>query len=152
MIEKPIITVARRVIGLLTAIWMPATNIKDPLKNNAAPITGRGMSTIMLANCGRHESTISQAAIDQATARLVTPVVFSSPTRLGLALIPGVPNAPPAAHPIPSAMIPAEILVMSGRRQAESLSCWHVVNTPTTRKPEASPAIAKGNIKDGSKP
>ena len=90
--------------------------------------------------------------MDQAMTRLVTPVIFSMPTRLGLALIRGAANTPQRAQPIPSAITPPEILSMSGRRHAASFICWHVVNTPTTRKPEARTAMAKGNIKDGSKP
>jgi|GEM_PF-3402584 hypothetical protein len=34
--ESPMISEARSVTDRLTAIWMPATNIRAPLKNNAA--------------------------------------------------------------------------------------------------------------------
>src|SRR5215470_804603 len=103
-IEKPTINDARSVIGRLATIWIPATIINAPLKNSAAAMTGRGMLTIRLENLGRQESTTSQPAIDHAMARLVAPVVFAIPTRLGLALIPGVPSAPPTAQPRPSAI------------------------------------------------
>ena len=138
-------------MGRLTTSWIPATNISAPLKNNAAAITGRGILTITLANFGKHESATSQPAMGHARIRLVTPVIFSMPTRLGLALIPGAANTPPTAQPIPSAITPPEMLSMLGRRHAASFICWHVVNTPTTRRPDARPAMAKGNIKDGSK-
>ncbi len=36
--EKPTINEARSVIGRLATIWMPATNIRDPLKNKSCAI------------------------------------------------------------------------------------------------------------------
>ena len=110
------------------------------------------MLMIRLENFGKQASTISNPAIAQAITRLVAPVVFSMPTKLGLALIPGAPKATPTAHPIPSAVTPTSMFFMSGRRQAASFICWQVVRTPTTRKPEARPAIAKGMMREGSKP
>jgi len=114
---------ARSVIGRLATIWMPATSMSAPLKNSAAAITGRGMFTMRPANFGRHDSRMSQKPMDQAINRLVAPVVFSMLTRLGAALMPGVPNRPPTRQPSPSALMPAAMFRMPGRRHAESLIC-----------------------------
>src|ERR1700722_4812772 len=97
--------------------------MRDPLKKRVAAITGRGMLTMRLANLGRQERTMSQAAIDQAMTRLVAPLVFSTLTRLGLALIPLLPSSPPIKHPSPSARTPAAMLRMSGRLHDASLIC-----------------------------
>ena len=82
--------------------------------------------------------------------RLVTPVVFSTLTRLGLALMPGTPSKPPARQPSPSARTAASMFSISGRRHPASFICWHVVSTPITRRPEATPAIAKGAAREGA--
>ena len=110
------------------------------------------MLTIRLENFGKQASKTSHPAIAHAITRLVAPVVFSIPTRLGLALMPGCTQGTPTAHPIPSAITPASMFFMSGRRHAASFICWHVVSTLTTRKPEAKPAMAKGIMKEGSNP
>ena len=68
------------------------------MKNSATAITGRGMFTMRPANFGRHDKRISQKAMDQAMTRLVAPVVFSTLTRLGAALMPGTPPAGEAAE------------------------------------------------------
>jgi hypothetical protein len=143
---------ARRVIGRLATIWMPATSIRAPLKNRAAAITGRGMLTMRPANFGRHDRRMNQRAMDQAMTRLVAPVVISTLTSVGAALIPGTPSNPPTKLPSPSARMPAAMLHISGRRHAASFICWHVVSTPITRRPEASPAIAKAAAKEGANP
>jgi hypothetical protein len=81
------------------------------------------MFTMRPANLGRHDKRISQKAMDQAMTRLVAPVVFSTLTRLGLALMPVTPNKPPVRQPSPSARTPASMFCISGRRHAASFIC-----------------------------
>ena len=123
---------------------MPPTNMNVPLKNSAPAITGFGIWTMSDASFGRQASTTSHSAIDHATHRLVTPVAFWMPTRLGLALSPGAENSPPIAQPMPSAVTPPAIDFMLGRVHVASLICWQVVSVPTVRNPDATAAMTKG--------
>jgi hypothetical protein len=56
----------------------------------------------------------------------VTPVILAIPTRLGLALMPGVPTAPPTAQPRPSATTPPEIDFNSGREGSRTFGAIEI--------------------------
>ena len=129
-------SVARSVIGRLAIICIPATSMRAPLKNRAAAITGRGIFTMRPANFGRHDKRTSQQAMDQAITRLVAPVVFSTLTRLGLALMPGVPNKPPAeaAKPVrPHTGFDVSHIRATPSRIVHLLTSSQNANNPQTR-------------------
>ena len=102
-------------------IWIPLATMKLAVNTSPAPTTDSGSARKTEASLGEHASIAQNPATASAITRLVAPLAWDMPTRLGALPMPTTPRPPPMKHPMPSASTPPWIVFRSGRFQSASL-------------------------------
>ena len=80
--------------------------MKLAVKTRPAPTTASGSARNTAASFGVQARSTQRPIAANAITRLVAPLAWATPTRLGALPIPGTPSTPPTAQPIPSARTP----------------------------------------------